>query len=65
MHALRDDYQQLTWQAFWSASASTERLSKISNNLGMSAATISTSRSQVMRGLRETLVGLVDLPEEL
>ncbi len=64
IQCLRQDFPAHTWQAFERASAGNEQISKISAGLDMSAAAVRASRSRVMRVLRETLAGLVELPEE-
>lgn len=65
IHCLREEFQPHTWQAFRRASAGIEQISKISASLDMSNAAVRGSRARVMRVLRETLSGLVELPEEL
>ncbi|XZE54181.1 RNA polymerase sigma factor [Planctomycetaceae bacterium SH139] len=64
IHCFREEFPSHTWQAFWRASAGNEQISKISASLDMSNAAVCASRSRVMRVLRETLAGLVELPEE-
>ena len=58
---IEQDFGKATWQAFWRSVVLGERTSEIAINLQMTPASVCMARSRVLRRLRETLEGTVEL----
>lgn len=64
LQAVRGDFSEKTWQAFWRSVALSEPTSTIANELGMTSAAVCMCRARVLRRLRETIHSLGGGPNE-
>jgi RNA polymerase sigma-70 factor (ECF subfamily) len=60
LELIRPEFQPLTWQAFWEFFTSRQEASVIADRLRISADVVYTSKSRVLRRLRQELHGLLD-----
>jgi RNA polymerase sigma-70 factor (ECF subfamily) len=60
LEAIREEFEDRTWQAFWQATVDGRPTAEIAATLGMTAKAIRQAKYRVLRRLRIELEGLVD-----
>ncbi len=55
---IRDDFQETTWQAFWSTCVEGESVRQVANRLKVSSGVVYVSRSRIMARLRTKIQSL-------
>ena len=55
MKAIRDEFEQRTWQAFWLTAAQGHAAPEAADRLGMTPAAVRKAKSRVLRRLRDEL----------
>ena len=60
LDALREEFPDLTWQAFWQYAVSGQDAAVVARNLGLRIGSIYAAKSRVMARLRKELEGMLD-----
>ncbi len=60
MQNVRRDFEDRTWQAFWSTTIEGEDSTQIAERLGMSKSSVYQAKTRVLRRIREELGGLLE-----
>jgi RNA polymerase sigma-70 factor (ECF subfamily) len=60
LELIRPEFQPRTWQAFWEFFTTGEEAGVVADRLGVSVDVVYTSKSRVLRRLREELEGMLD-----
>jgi RNA polymerase sigma-70 factor, ECF subfamily len=55
--AIRDEFEELTWQAFWKATVEERAVAEISADLGMTPHAVHQAKYRVLRRLRQEMDG--------
>jgi RNA polymerase sigma-70 factor (ECF subfamily) len=59
--AIRRDFQERTWQAFWRTTVDGEDTAEVARQLGMTARAVRLAKNRVLRRLRKEFCDLIDL----
>ncbi|MCA9047444.1 MAG: sigma-70 family RNA polymerase sigma factor [Planctomycetaceae bacterium] len=59
LSAIRDDYEDRTWQAFWQTAVEDKRPVDVANDLGLKPGTVRQARYKILARIREELEGLI------
>jgi len=55
LHAIRNDFETQTWQAFWKSTIDGEKTRDVAEDLNLSANSVRQAKSRVLRRLRQIL----------
>ena len=60
LEAIRAEFEQRTWQAFWRTAVDEQNATQVGEELRMSATAVRNAKSRILRRLREMLVDPLD-----